>query len=87
MLCTAGDITSKGGGQVQTLVDFLFSGRSGVGTPETLVLLSLPLRRPSPSSMCIHQHLTPTLYRLWSWLWLLWGGTRAVPGAATAITS
>ena len=56
MLCTAGDVTSKEGGQVQTLVDFLFSGRSGVGTPETLMLLSLPWRRPSPSSMCIHQH-------------------------------
>ena len=37
MLCTAGDITSKEGGQVQKLVDLLFCGRSGVGTPETLV--------------------------------------------------
>ena len=61
ILCTAGDIMSKEGGQVQKLVDLLFCGRSGVGTPETLVLLSLPVRRPSPSSMCIHQHLTPTL--------------------------
>ena len=85
MLCTAGDITSKEGGQVQKLIDLLFCGRSGVGTPETLVPCPC-LGGGPPIVMCIHQHRTPTLYRLWLWLWLLQGWTGVIAGAATAIT-
>ena len=41
MLCTAGDITLKEGGQVQKLVDFLVSGRSRVPQKHLCLVLAL----------------------------------------------
>ena len=78
MLCTAGGITLKEGGQVQKLVDFLVSGRSGVPQKHLCFVLALAealtivnVHQPTPPPPT-----SPTLYRLLLWLWMLRGGDR-----------
>ena len=88
MLCTAGGITLKEGGQVQKLVDFLVSGRSGVPQKHLCFVLALA---EALTIVNVHQPTPPPQPPL-PYIGCCCGcgccgaGTGAIASAETAIT-